>query len=622
MKYILFLLLLFSLHVSAQNRIYADSTVDLNLFLCVTISDEDFKLNLDEIKQFIKENPVPEKRNDIRYTRYFSVQNKILLAEKKYTEYIKNVEPKILQKNYFDGDGAGFYAELYTAYYELGIYDKALHYLDLLQETGIRGRDETGVKPGNYSLIGEYYYKLGEYSSALEAYKLELNSTKGDSYDEYYIGFLRNNIGQCLYQLGELDSALVFYEEAKKHYISSRKNDLTTVKHLEGFVNSNIADVYVRKKNYKDAIPLYLSTVDGSRKIDFNGKLDAYSHLALCYHKLNNPLYNLYLDSAQMFLDHPVISFDNKLLISKELASIYSKTGQYRKSELMLRKYIQISDSIAVQKEGKYAEFAVLLGLKDKNEILKDQEIELLEKSNVELENNQLRSLLWVIGIIALIIFIAISIIIRLQRRLRYQIDARRKLAEEDSRKKETMLREIHHRVKNNLQVVSGILQIHSNSSNDQKLKDSISDGISRIQTIGQLHNILYRDENKEQIQMCEYLQEIVQLNSKLYQNSAEIELDCDEIELPIERAMSIGLILNELITNSFKHAFRDIDNPKIEIKLKHNKDYQFSYKDNGIGFEGESASANSLGLKLIGLMAGRINAEKTTCQNGISLKF
>ena len=162
MKYLLILVLFISLHLTAQNRIYADSTVGLNLFLCVTISDEDFKLNLEEIKQFIKENPVSEKRNDILYTRYFWVQNKILLAEKKYTEYIKNVEPKIRQKGYFDGDGAGFYSELYLAYYELGIYDKALYYLDLLHESGNEIRDETGVKPGNYSLIAEYYYKLGE----------------------------------------------------------------------------------------------------------------------------------------------------------------------------------------------------------------------------------------------------------------------------------------------------------------------------------------------------------------------------------------------------------------------------------------------------------------------------
>ena len=378
----------------------------------------------------------------------------------------------------------------------------------------------------------------------------------------------------------------------------------------------------MREKKYEEAIPLYISTVYGSRNIDFNSKLDAYSHLGLCYFKIGNPLFNAYLDSAEMFLDHPIITFENKLLVTRELANIYSETGQYKKSELALRKYIQISDSIAVQKEGKYAEFAVLLGLKDKNEMLKDQEIELLEKSNVELENNQLRSLLWVIGLVAAIIFVAVYIILRLQRRLRYQIDARRKLAEEDSKRKETMLREIHHRVKNNLQVVSGILQIHSNSSDNQEVKGSISDGISRIQTIGQLHNILYRDEKKELIQMKEYLNEIVRLNNELYQNSATIQLSCESLELPIDKAMSIGLILNELITNSFKHAFENVEHPKIEISLSRDQYFHFTYSDNGVGYDDDSVSTNSLGLKLIDLMSTRIKAESTMSKNGIALKF
>lgn len=170
---------------------------------------------------------------------------------------------------------------------------------------------------------------------------------------------------------------------------------------------------------------------------------------------------------------------------------------------------------------------------------------------------------------------------------------------------KDILMAEVHHRVKNNLAFVSGLLQLQNLYIKDEKASSVIQESFYRIKSISILHEKFYESNNLEKIDIRSYINELlVFLKLSFSHEKKEIvfHANIDHISISLAQSMPFSLLLNELITNSFKYAFKDNNHGNIYISLtKANTGYEFIYKDDGTGFDLSVATKDkSLGLNLI----------------------
>jgi two-component sensor histidine kinase len=178
----------------------------------------------------------------------------------------------------------------------------------------------------------------------------------------------------------------------------------------------------------------------------------------------------------------------------------------------------------------------------------------------------------------------------------------------------ETLLKELHHRVKNNLQVMYSLLNLQKRRNEDKDTIDTLSSIQNRIQTMALVHQNLYSSDNFEFVEITSYIRTLANHLEDIYKfDHQKIELvieTLDNLQLPIEIVVAIGLIINEAVSNSFKYAFKNKVQGQILIKLyKIKEEITIVIQDNGNGIVNEIKKENSLGLKLIDLMCAQLNA-------------
>ncbi len=168
------------------------------------------------------------------------------------------------------------------------------------------------------------------------------------------------------------------------------------------------------------------------------------------------------------------------------------------------------------------------------------------------------------------------------------------------------MLKEIHHRMKNNLHMVVGLLDTQSGFLKSEEAKQAIAESQHRVNAMSMIHQKLYQSENLSATDMPAYIHELVEYLRDSFNSGQRIlfKMDIDRIEMDLSHSIPLGLILNEAITNSIKYAFPGNRDGIIMISLKHTGGchYLLSIADNGTGLpEGfESRKTNSLGMNLM----------------------
>jgi two-component sensor histidine kinase len=197
-----------------------------------------------------------------------------------------------------------------------------------------------------------------------------------------------------------------------------------------------------------------------------------------------------------------------------------------------------------------------------------------------------------------------------------------RKAAEENLRasldEREILLKEIYHRVKNNLQVVSSLLKMQSKKISDPVIKKYFLESKDKVTAISLIHEKLYNMRDLSKIDFSDYIDSLVKNLKGMHtlDNDIDIEVNAQKLFMPIDIAMPCGLILNELIINAHKHPF---DNNSIDAKIeisflmdKANDKYVLSVKDNGKGFpaDKEFNSDDTMGLKLINTLVKQIDGK------------
>lgn len=196
-----------------------------------------------------------------------------------------------------------------------------------------------------------------------------------------------------------------------------------------------------------------------------------------------------------------------------------------------------------------------------------------------------------------------------------------RKRAEEQLRvslqEKELLLKEVHHRVKNNLHIISSLLDLQSDYVTDENLLDLFADSQNRIQAMALIHEQLYQAKDFGRIDFSEYIHRLVSNLSFSWGNqmeSVQTIIDAEAIPINLDTAIPCGLLINELVTNAFKHAFPNGRSGHVKIQLSRcpSQRFHLSIQDDGIGFPKEMDWQNSasLGLKLVQILAKQLKAE------------
>lgn len=181
----------------------------------------------------------------------------------------------------------------------------------------------------------------------------------------------------------------------------------------------------------------------------------------------------------------------------------------------------------------------------------------------------------------------------------------------ENLKEKDVLLAEIHHRVKNNLAVISGLLNLQMEVANAEESKRILNDARNRVMSIAMVHQKLYKN-NLSKVNFQSYVHELVQEVVKSHPLSSKIEIieDLDLLEMEVTKAVPIGLIINETLTNALKHAFNEVEKGVITVKMKKLFDsMQIQITDNGKGFNDiEKRADSSLGITLIESLVDQID--------------
>jgi PAS domain S-box-containing protein len=195
---------------------------------------------------------------------------------------------------------------------------------------------------------------------------------------------------------------------------------------------------------------------------------------------------------------------------------------------------------------------------------------------------------------------------------------------------KVVLLKEIHHRVKNNLQIVSSLLNLQANRSQNQELIDALEDTSNRVRSMALLHETLYRTGNLARINLSGYVADLcrqILLSSGSAAERVRIENHVSGIELPLEHAVPCGLIINELTSNALKHAFPGERSGTVTVELKKVEEgkLRLSVRDDGTGLsiDMDPAGSPTLGLKLVSNLARQLGGHLTmerTDERGASM--
>lgn len=212
-------------------------------------------------------------------------------------------------------------------------------------------------------------------------------------------------------------------------------------------------------------------------------------------------------------------------------------------------------------------------------------------------------------------------------QQLSYELAERKRIEEQITtslKQKEVLLKEVHHRVKNNLQVISSLLYLQSSKIKDQEALEIFRDSQNRIRSMALIHEKLYQAKDITQIDLSSYLHSLIGYLFRSYGNYAagiRLQVQAENVFLGIDLAMPCGLIINELVSNALKHAFPAGCSGEIGIEFSQQEHYHYRLcvRDNGVGVPAniDFENASTLGLQLVNTLVQQIEGTIQLQRNG-----
>jgi two-component sensor histidine kinase len=382
-----------------------------------------------------------------------------------------------------------------------------------------------------------------------------------------------------------------------------------------------------------------------------NSRVPYYNNIAQVYVKLNQ------LDHAYDYVSKAIILAEKhhqpfSLTYSYTwLSQIYAKRGDREKAIALMQKVLAITREMKysfremeanlyfhnIQKQfGNYEaaldSYARYSHLRDSLRVLenvrqvgelqvryeaekKDKQISALGKKNMELSRQT--ALVWSALTIFVLLLAVMIYQLNLISRKNDSLAERNAMIHAQAEKMQILMNELHHRVKNNLQIVSNLLSLQASRVSDEDSRNVIRAGQQRIEAMSLIHRSLYNYEEVNRVNMKEYLSELIDSIMQSFgmgQDKIRLSIVCDIPELDIDVAMPLGLIINEWVTNAFKHAFVDQESPALSLMLNMEDDLRVEIRDNGRGMDMKmwERPKGSFGVKLVKVLVRQLNG---TCR-------
>ena len=484
--------------------------------------------------------------------------------------------------------------------HEKGNYVEALnHYLKCIE---IQEQIQDSILlPEAYNNLGSLYHDLSNYKKAEYFYEKSLNlSEKHNNYR--CVAMSLTNLGQILSDRNELDSALVFLNKSlKARKLSKETYGIAITYNLFG-------EVYFRKKEYNKALEYFNKSLLLERTHnDYKGVAISLVYLGNVYVKLNDfeNAKKAGLEALEISEDED--AFESLIKATKLLRDVYKSQNNWEEAFKQEQYYTKLRDSIQNNK----IDESITIKQTTFDLEQKEKEIELLSAKNqlqeLTLKNNKIG--LW----LAVLVIILISLIALFTKRMLIKNKNTSELLVQQNEEKQVMMKEIHHRVKNNLQVVNSLLRLQSKEVKDEKVVKMFKDTQLRVLTMAKLHENMYSTENLRLIKVKNHLSGLVSdiISSYGLEKEISLKLNIIDVEFSIKTLLPLSLIVNEIITNTLKHAFVNKEKGSVVLELKKttNEDFKLIIGDNGIGFQ-PLIKSSGLGTKLIEIFSRQLNGD------------
>lgn len=411
-----------------------------------------------------------------------------------------------------------------------------------------------------YNSIADIHLGRRHFPEAFQHYVLSLNLVQ-ELKDPQLMGNLYRRMGHYYRAIHQLPMALAYYHASDSAYTAiANKQDLAAL-------YTDMGSTYTQLKQYKRA-----------------------AH---------------YFDAAKALYEN----LDLKMSMSEYYAGKHlydSALGNWRNAYTNFREHIAIRDSIYSK-----ASLQQLIGSQiqydnEKKEAVKlaaQAEKDLLAREEIKRQRNIRNASFAVLAAV-----LSFSLIALYQRN---KLAKEKKRSDQLVKDKELLLREIHHRVKNNLEVVSSLLALQSAQISDVQTKDAMQESQNRVQSIGIVHQKLYQGNNLGAIEMKDYFLHLSESILESFGASKRVTIECamEQLNVDIDTAVPLGLIVNELLTNTLKYAFPGGQPGKVCIHLQRPREgiLQLEISDNGVGKSGIT-KGTGFGGQLVGLLTQQLN--------------
>lgn len=483
------------------------------------------------------------------------------------------------------GYHVGAYTKNFTAEIdeEKFLKDELSHYLDVLTHHRQSG-NQIEVAGVSHS-ISRAYFHLKQFDNAIIYSRQSLKAYQQIGCIPYF-----TDHGEIFESMKQYDSAYYYYQKAVQ------ANKIKGTRILLSSAYGSLGDLERKRGRYHESIRYYDLAIGLSKEMR---NRVAIVRLTLAKARVLDDLNRKYeaVVLAETALTEAIDlpSPPQQRLINRFLADTYENQGNFERALYYRKAYQDINTRLS---EGTSKLEMARLQLQYETE-KKTRELEELQKEDlIKTAELKARNLQMLISIASFLVVLVLGLMVyaryRNKKRWSDQLEIQKKIIEEQNvellkqnKVKETLLSEIHHRVKNNLQIISSLINIKLRSSNPET-SEALKRINGRILSMGLVHEKLYQKENVRTVRLDNYLAELGAhlLESFSEQNnSIRLNLDCDPVEADIESVLVCGLIGNELLTNSMKYAFVDYQSEReisIRLKIVGFGQYELVFADNG----------------------------------------
>ena len=506
-------------------------------------------------------------------------------------------------------------------YYARGNYEEAIDYIyksiEIFRKTG--NKDKLAI---SYLQLGNIFYFLLDYRESMQYYELSLSAFKTNNDDK--------GIYSALSNIGLINLMLKNYRECISQQLEALQYFDSKYKELKkGNAYLLLSGAYWGLEKYDSAKFYNELSIKSNRLTKYRiGLGEGYLMKSKIFISENKLQESLEAAKRAFSIADSVEQFEIVKSTAEQLSIAYDALGQIDSSYRYLKIHNNLQDSLDLdptvlknyaikhQFQVEKAQFELLLA-KEQSQSQEQQHA----KKQTQLVTAT------IIAICSLILLVLAVIILYRNKILSKQLTDNQYQISSELKIKESLLNEIHHRVKNNLQVISSMLSLQTQYISDDRVQKVISDCKSRINSMSLIHESLYKKDDGIEAPFSEYIKILIPQLIEAYkvdELKIKAKMKLDEIHLNLDESIPCGLLINEIVSNALKHGFPNGENGEININLSEKEGFiRLQIADNGVGFNDETTmeKQESFGFLLIETLAKQLEADME-CVNDNGVKY